>query len=184
MRISSTQRASTRTRAVCSERHARTTPKTPCTIMQADSLSMRCPVPSIMGLAYIHRPRPDSSTAQGMNDNRQSRRKCIIIQCIRSPIPLIRCSVEGKVTVTKGCRSYVRPYNTLRTHTLRHRGFHHESVTIVAPPWTLHQAKPGLAYGRCTSLHRSRVSRLSVHTACRAPDCPTALTTQCLAKQV
>ena len=43
---------------------ARTTPKTRCRIPPGDSLSWRCPVPSIIGLAYIQRHRPDSSTAQ------------------------------------------------------------------------------------------------------------------------
>ena len=76
VRESSTQRASTRTRAVCSERHARTTPKTRCTIPQADSLSMRCPVAFILGLAYIQRPKPDSSTA--FSDEGSRARDCTI----------------------------------------------------------------------------------------------------------
>ena len=38
--------------------------KTRCSIPPGASLSWRCPVPSLIGLAYIQRQRPDSSTAQ------------------------------------------------------------------------------------------------------------------------
>ena len=55
-------------RALCAPKmarahNARTTPKTRCRIPPGDSLSWRCPVPSIIGLAYIQRPIPDTSTA-------------------------------------------------------------------------------------------------------------------------
>ena len=55
-------------RARCAQNDARTQRphkhKTRCSIPPGASLSWRCPVPSLIGLAYIQRQRPDSSTAQ------------------------------------------------------------------------------------------------------------------------
>ena len=55
-------------RARCAQNGARTQRphkhKTRCSIPPGASLSWRCPVPSLIGLAYIQRQRPDSSTAQ------------------------------------------------------------------------------------------------------------------------
>ena len=55
-------------RARCAQNGTRTQRphkhKTRCSIPPGASLSWRCPVPSLIGLAYIQRQRPDSSTAQ------------------------------------------------------------------------------------------------------------------------